>query len=193
MLLKKSIDKNNLAYIIGIAIGDGNLSNPNKRAIRLRITCDAKYKKLIKNIASAIQKLMPDNKVSIMNRKDNCVDISCYSNKWKKFLGWKAENGPKHKQNISIPKWIKNNKKFTLSCLKGLFETDGSVYFDRKYKMVNFVTIIPKLAEDVMKMITKIGFKANMQLRYEHKNIKHTIRISKNTKKFIELVNINKE
>ena len=125
--------------------------------------------------------------------RDNCVDISCYSNKWKNFLGWKVGNGPKHKQNISIPKWIKNNKKFTLSCLKGLFETDGSIYFDRKYKMANFVTIIPKLAEDVMEMITRIGFKANMQIRHEYKNIKHTIRISKNTEKFIELVSINKE
>jgi hypothetical protein len=28
------------AYVIGLAIGDGNLSNPSGRAVRLRITCD---------------------------------------------------------------------------------------------------------------------------------------------------------
>ena len=46
----KNLVKNNLAYIIGIALGDGNLSNPNKRAVRLRITCDTGYPGLIENI-----------------------------------------------------------------------------------------------------------------------------------------------
>lgn len=32
-----------LSYIVGVALGDGNLSNPNGRALRLRITCDEKY------------------------------------------------------------------------------------------------------------------------------------------------------
>jgi hypothetical protein len=36
------------AYVLGLAIGDGNLSNPNGRAVRLRITCDTKYPILIK-------------------------------------------------------------------------------------------------------------------------------------------------
>ena len=35
------------AYVIGLAIGDGGLSNPNGRAVRLRITCDIKYPLLI--------------------------------------------------------------------------------------------------------------------------------------------------
>lgn len=35
-------DKRNLAYVIGIAFGDGNLSNPNGRAVRLRVSCDKK-------------------------------------------------------------------------------------------------------------------------------------------------------
>ena len=43
-------DKNSLAYIIGVALGDGNLSNPNGRAVRLRITCDIKYPKIISEI-----------------------------------------------------------------------------------------------------------------------------------------------
>jgi hypothetical protein len=39
------------AYVIGLAIGDGNLSNPNGRAIRLRISCDTNYPHLLeKNI-----------------------------------------------------------------------------------------------------------------------------------------------
>ena len=110
------------------------------------------------------QIIMPDNKVSIVNRKDNCVDISCYSNKWEELLGWQVGRGSKYDQKVSVPHWIKSDKKFVIWCLKGLFETDGSLYIDRTYKMVNFATSIPKLASDVMEMISKIGFKANMQI-----------------------------
>ena len=79
-------NNNNLAYIIGVALGDGNLSNPNGRAIRLRVTCDLKYPKIIERICLTIQKLFPKNKVSIVKRIDSCCDISCYSNKWENLL-----------------------------------------------------------------------------------------------------------
>jgi hypothetical protein len=68
------------SYVIGLAIGDGNLSNPNGRATRLRITCDKKYPLLIERIISSLQSLLPQNKVSIVVRKDGCMDISVYSN-----------------------------------------------------------------------------------------------------------------
>lgn len=182
-----------MAYIIGIALGDGNLSNPNGRAVRLRVTCDKKYNQIIENIIYSVQRLLPQNKVSITNRQRNCVDISCYSNKWEKFLGWEAKSGSKEKQKVSVPDWILKNKPYSKKCLCGLFETDGSVYTDRKYLMANFVTIIPTLAENVMTMIINLGFKPNLQ-KFKTKNgkIKHTIRISKNTRQFVKLIKLNK-
>ncbi len=185
--------KKNLSYIVGIAIGDGNLSNPNGRATRLRISCDIKYKKLLKNIIASLKKVFPNNKVSIVKRPANCTDISCYSNQLEDLLGWEAKGGSKIKQKISIPKWIRNNRIFTLRCLKGLFETDGSIYFDRKYQMANFTTAIPTLSQDVLAMITKLGFKPNLQIhRATDGRIKHTIRISKRAKEFIRLLKIDK-
>ena len=59
--------------------------------------------------------------------------------------------------------------------------------------MVNFVTVIPTLAEDVSAMIKKIGFKPNIQsLDYSYKKTRIIIRISKNAEKFISLTKINK-
>lgn len=77
------VDQETLAYVIGLAIGDGNLSNPNGRATRLRITCNAHHKNLIRRIMRAIQALLPNNKVALVRRPKNCVDISGYSNRWK--------------------------------------------------------------------------------------------------------------
>jgi hypothetical protein len=185
-------DSNNLAYIIGVAIGDGNLSNPNGRAVRLRVTCDLKYPKIIERISFAIKKLLPKNKVSIVRRPDSCCDISCYSNKWEDLLGWKAKSGPKYKQNILIPEWIKNNKKYSIFCLRGLFETDGSIYKDRGYKMVNFVTIIPGLVKDASEIIKSLGFAPRVYKINTLPTTRYNLRISKNVEEFIKLLKIKK-
>ncbi|MEK7612137.1 MAG: LAGLIDADG family homing endonuclease [Patescibacteria group bacterium] len=182
-----------LAYIIGIALGDGNLSNPNKRAVRLRVTCDTQYQNIINNICNAIHELLPLNKVSIIHRAKTYIDISCYSNKWEELLGWKASGGSKYVQKVSIPKWIKEDHNYIIPCLKGLIETDGSIYYDRSYKMVNFVTIIPQLAKDVLEMITKLGFQPYLYKKIETtKKSKYTIRISKNVEEFIAKIGIEK-
>jgi len=182
-----------LAYLIGLAIGDGNLSNPNGRATRLRITCDTKYPNLIKNIVYTLEELFPNNKVSIVRKSGNCVDISCYSNKLERLLGWKADLGSKYQQKVSVPEWIMGDREFTISCLQGLFETDGSVYEDRGYTMVNFVTIIPKLSKNVLDMIVSLGFKPNLQIfKPKTGKLKHTVRISKNAKEFIKTIPLEK-
>ena len=193
MVLKKlSPNKHLQAYLIGIALGDGNLSNPNGRATRLRITCDKKYPVLLNRINASLKKLLPQNKVTIIDR-GNCVDVSCYSNYWEGLVGWKAKGGSKIKQSVKIPKWAKDNKKYSIQCLKGLMETDGSIYTDRNYTTVNFVTYIPTLANDVIEIIKKLDFKPNLQKLKVGNHIKHTIRISKDTPKFIKLVNIQKD
>lgn len=176
-----------LAYIIGVAIGDGNLSNPNGRAVRLRITCDLKYVKVIERISKSIQRLLPNNKVSIIHRAETYCDISCYSNKWEDWLGWKAKCGSKFNQNVTVPKWIKNNRRYSISCLRGLLETDGSIYFDRGYKMVNFVTIIPLLAKDVSQMIAGLGFKANTYKLNSKTKTRYNVRISRNIEEFLNI------
>ena len=188
---KLNPNKHLQAYLIGIALGDGNLSNPNGRATRLRITCDKKYPILLNRIKTSLEKLLPQNKVAIVNY-NNYVDISCYSNYWENLIGWKAKGGSKIKQLVKIPKWVKDNKEYSVQCLKGLMETDGSIYMDRNYMMVNFVTYIPTLANDVIEIIKKLNFKPNLQKLKLRSHIKHTVRISKDAPKFIKLVNIQK-
>ena len=191
---KKKISQNKKlkAYVIGVALGDGNLSNSNGRAVRLRVTCDKKYPLLLKHIKQSVQKMTPENKVSVIKRK-GCFDISCYSNYWEEILGWKAKEGSKSKQKVSVPKWIKSNRTYAKECLRGLFQTDGSIYKDRKYLMVNFVTEIPTLAKDTFEMITKIGHKPNIQKLDTKKSQKFTIRISKDAEKFTKDIKLWKK
>ena len=187
-----TVDRKTLAYVIGLAIGDGNLSNPNGRAPRLRITCDTRYALLIKRIRRAIQTLLPKNRVSLVNRAEGYVDISCYSKQWEPWLGWKANGGSKYKQNVSVPGWILQKKDFLVPCLKGLIETDGSIYYDRGYQMVNFVTTIPPLARDVFSMIEALGFKAHLYTFSSKHKMKYTVRVSKGSAAFIKALELSK-
>lgn len=143
-------------------------------------------------MCSAIQTLLPKNKVSIVKRAKTYCDISCYSNKWESWLGWMAKGGPKYNQNVSIPGWIKRNKSYSIFCLRGLLETDGSIYIDRGYKMVNFVTVIPNLANDVIKIIKKLGFGANIYKITSTPRTRYTIRLSRNSDYFLKIINFIK-
>ena len=122
----------------------------------------------------------------------NRTNISCYSNKWEKYLGWQAKMRPKYKQNISIPEWIKNNRKYSISCLRGLIETDGSIYIDRGYRMVNFVTIIPGLANNVSEIIKNLGFSPKTYKIKTLPTTRYNIRISRDVDEFIKVIKLRK-
>jgi DNA-binding transcriptional regulator WhiA len=182
-----------LAYIVGVALGDGNLSNSNGRAVRLRVTCDNKYPEIIREIVKHLKIILPDNKVGLIDRK-TATDVYCYSNKLEELLGWKAKDGSKEKQKVTVPDWIVDNKMYTKECLRGLFQTDGSIYMDRKYLYTNFTSIIPTLINKVKIMIENLGFKPKMQKTLQFNNkTKYVIRMSREPQKFIEVINLWKK
>lgn len=180
------------SYVIGLALGDGNLSNSKGRAPRLRITCDKKYPLLIKRIVGSLSELLPQNKVSLVDRHASYLDVSVYSNHLKEIIPWKLGGGSKFVQGASVPEWIKENNLYAKQCVRGLIETDGSVYFDRKYKMVIFTTIIRKLADDLLEMMFSLGFSPHFYEIIGKKNKEYHVRLSKNVQEFIDLVGIEK-
>ena len=190
-----SNDANLKAYVIGLAIGDGNLSNPNGRATKLRISCDTKYPLLIKRVATSLQELLPENKVNTIQKKGNCIDVYVCSNHLENLLGWKAKGGSKDLQKVSVPTWIQEKEEYKINCLRGLIETDGAIYLDRGYRMVIFSSIIPNLAEDVYNLINSLGFKSHLYKVPEKKSThgyKYQVRLSKDVQKFLDIVQPDK-
>jgi LAGLIDADG-like domain len=179
------------AYVIGVAIGDGNLSNPNGRAVRLRITCDKKYPALIARICSALQQLFPENKVSLVPSRGNYVNLSVYSNHLEGLLGWDASGGSKHHQCVQVPKWICEDRSLSIHCLRGLIETDGAIYFDRGSPMVIFSTVIPQLAQQVDAMMRDLGFAPRLyrgRRSPRNPSFKYQVRLSREVPAFLKLV-----
>lgn len=185
----KIIPSEPAAYIIGIAVGDGSLLNPNGRATRLRITCDSKYPIILEEIEDNLKYLFPKNKVSKIHRKDNCVDISIYSNKLQDLLPWTHTKGPKTSQKIRSPEWVKNKDSYICKYLKGLFQSDGSIYLDREYTMVNLTSHNKSIIYDARSLVEKLGFQPYI---YKNKK-KYTLRISKDVGCFIKKTDLYKK
>jgi DNA-binding transcriptional regulator WhiA len=182
------------AFVVGAALGDGNLSNPNGRAVRLRITCDSKYTNLINEIRDALVVLFPKNKVALVLRKDNCVDVSVYSNQLITMMPWKVNNGTKYDQQARVPSWIFTQKMYAQECLRGLILSDGSIYRDRKYVMINICTNIKILAKDILELASILGFEGKLYVTNQPSGKpKFTIRFSKNTEKMLQKLHIQQK
>ncbi len=172
-----------LAYIVGVALGDGNLSSPNKRVTRLRISCDASYPNIANEIEASLRVLFPKNKVSRVIRSDaKCFDISVYSKNLDLWMPWRIGRGSKIAQGARVPAWILEDKSYSEACLRGLIQTDGCIYTDRGYHMVNFVNVCEPLARDAYTMLEALGYKPRFNtLPTKNGTTKFTVKISRQT------------
>jgi hypothetical protein len=118
------------AYVLGIYLGDGCISRTG-RTERLRITLDAAYPGVIEECRRAVGDLMPGHAVSIVNRRDQAVDVSCYSIFWPQLL---PQHGPgrKHERRIELAEWQERIVRAEPRLfLRGLFHADGCYFLNR--------------------------------------------------------------
>lgn len=152
-----------MAEFVGIVLGDGGISD-KQVTITLNSRDDKEYStfviRLIKNLFGVKPSLYHDSKYLAM-------DIVVSRTKLVKFcterLGLKKGN--KIKQQIDIPDWIKKNKKFSIVCLRGLIDTDGSVFVHRyrvkekwySYKKLSFTSYSKPLRRSVYEIMKSNG------------------------------------
>jgi len=108
-------------------------------------------------------------------------------------MPWKVGEGSKIAQNAHVPDWILGDSIFSKACLRGLIQTDGCIYTDRGYRMVNFTNNIEKLAFDVRNMMEVLGFEPNYSKTVNDRgNFKYTVRVSRNAERFIRTLQLYK-
>ncbi|MBI2044864.1 hypothetical protein HYT23_02300 [Candidatus Pacearchaeota archaeon] len=139
-------DSEELAEFYGIMLGDGNSyktsfykSRNNKRGVYvIKIVGDSRHDKeyLTNYVKPLIEKLF-NIQVRVGRFKPkkgfqdppNAMFIESHSVKLINFLEEKGfPPGNKIKNKLRIPVWIKDHNKFLIACLRGLYDTDGSVY-----------------------------------------------------------------
>ncbi len=159
-----------IAEMCGIIIGDGGIS---KRQIRITLNkvTDKKYSIFVKQLIYSIFKVRPK---TYYFKKSKALDI-CVSRSElvDYFISLGMKLGNKVKQNVNIPKWIMINKKFRVACIRGMVDTDGSIYHEihrekpekYSYPRLNFVNASLSLNIQLYEILEDLGFNPKIRRR----------------------------
>lgn len=162
----KSLTKNAiLAELVGIILGDGHIHR-FPRTEHLVVTCGSDKAKYIKRIAGIVAKIF-DKTPNVLRRNiRTAFDISLYQCSISQRLG--IPPGNKIKNNIGIPAWIKNKRKYALRCLKGLFETDGCFQKDvNNYaQYIELKNFCKQIRLDTYAILIKLGYHPQLSKTY---------------------------
>ncbi|MFH2028500.1 MAG: LAGLIDADG family homing endonuclease, partial [Nanoarchaeota archaeon] len=95
--------------------------------------------------------------------KNNETFVTIYSKKLVEFLNSIGlKSGDKIRNQIGIPSWVFENKNFLKVCLRGLIDTDGSIFRmsnkDSHLLRINFTNHNKKLLNDARLAFIKLGF-----------------------------------
>ncbi len=154
---KKSSD---VAEFIGIMMGDGSMSTYHI-GITLNASDDAEYALFVVQFIENLFGVRPN----IYKRKDkNAVVITVTRKLLVEYLhSLGLPIGNKIKQNLNIPLWILKNPTYAKACVRGLMDTDGSVFThiytskEKKYsyKKVSFTSASPALLTSVHSILSQ--------------------------------------
>lgn len=150
-----------ISELCGIILGDGNIHKSSNKITIVGSLNDLYYFK------NRVIPLIKNNFIVrpyILRRNDrNAYYITIESKEFLNyFLSIGLSRGPKI--NISIPRLILENKKFSINFIRGLFDTDGSVKFSKQNRKIGYYPRIrlyakkSQLANEIGLILKKLNF-----------------------------------
>lgn len=118
----------NTAELVGVILGDGNIYS-RKGNHELRITLNKKESNYAEKISNLLKWTIfqepkitfPKNENSLRLRIQKKTSVMT-------FISLGLKSGSKTNSGSGVPEWIFLRKTFVKRCLRGLVDTDGSVY-----------------------------------------------------------------
>lgn len=129
------------AYLLGLFLGDGEISK-NRNIFRLRIALDKRYPNIIQACIQAVQIILPDNQVGIVD-SSGCVYVSCYHKFWPEIFPQHGV-GRKHDRPVILHDWQQQIVKLhPLELFRGLYHSDGSRFSNVEMEKITRATRLP--------------------------------------------------
>jgi hypothetical protein len=127
--IEKKIELYNL--ILGLYLGDGNISINGKKSFKLRIVQDNKYPGIIKEIQKSLSKFF--DKKSLVTKSNGCSVLIIFDKNLPVYFPQHG-SGKKHDREIELSNFQRENIDYK-NLLRGLWISDGSFYkaSDGKY------------------------------------------------------------
>lgn len=171
---KELEEDENLAEFVCIILGDGHVHKRGEKSyhnyglsISLNRVDEREYVKYVYSLVKHVTGLEP----KLYQRKGSKgIDIKLSNKKLVYDLISKGIlTGDKVKNQVYVPNWIKNNEKNLAGGLRGLFDTDGSVWINHRDKNLglSFKNASRNLVSDFIDMNEKIGIKSGKIVKSE--------------------------
>ncbi|MEK6792402.1 MAG: LAGLIDADG family homing endonuclease [Nanoarchaeota archaeon] len=187
-----------LAEEIGGHIGDGSMNYYNNRGMyQLRGHIEDDKLHYLQRIKPLFEKIYG---VKIKLREMRSTRVFGFQIWNDKIIAFKQQLGlPLGKKlELEIPKEFSNKKELLVACIRGIFDTDGGVYLEKKnnklYPRVYISTISVKLAKQISEILNSLDLNATYYVS-NHPNgnrlisYKVEVRGIKMLNKFFKIIN----
>lgn len=169
---------NALLEFLGILLGDGSICRTNYCIeISFNKESDKLYVDYVNNLIFSLFRVRP-HKVFVKGKK--LVKLRINSKNLFQFL--KKFDMPIGKQPKTIPAWLLKNDQLLPSILRGLFDTDGSLYLSSRRCIMNFSCYSTFMQKQIHQSLNQLGIPTSL--------VKNNINASSlwKIKKFLEIV-----
>lgn len=157
-----------LAELVGIHFGDGGIHVRKRKSYLVTYTFNAKENALIEDTRSFFKELF-DIELKSVSQK-NATQFYCSSKMLCYFFHENFGAPLGKKDHLSIPPIIKQDDKYVKAFLKGLFRTDGCLYFTKGYPIIKITNKCKEFTQEIKYALLEMGFRANV---YAKGNKKH--------------------
>lgn len=173
--ITKPFQSPQLAELIGMILGDGGMNNEYQVVITLHKIHDRKYAEFVRRLVEELFSVKPAVYVGRSGRRKMVVDVVSTGINIVEFLLSKGlSKGNKVKHQVDVPLWIKRRLDFSISCLRGLIDTDGGVYYHRHSIQgrqffnlgLQFSNRSKPLLQFVQNTLVALGFTPKIDSRY---------------------------
>jgi len=154
-----------LAEFVGICMGDGGITK-YQLSISLNDEDDKEYMDYVSKRAMELF----DIEVKFQKRVGKkCTNLVMSSVELVDYLVLKGlPIGDKIRAGLDIPEWVKSDQNYAGACIRGLFDTDGSIFLEThrvkgriySYPRMSFVSASEPLRESVCDALLAIGINA---------------------------------
>ena len=143
---------NKLAEFIGIMLGDGHISHT-----QVTVTLGSKEDEYVQYVSKLMNEIFNTNsRICIRRTGYKVVYIgSVLAVKWLETMGLTHN---KVKYQVDVPKWIFTKDSYIKNAIRGLIDTDGSVYKLKFGVQISFCNNSQPLLNSARLMLIKLGF-----------------------------------
>ena len=154
--IKKINKSKDLAELIGIMLGDGNMWRTH-----IKIAFDKRNKTYMDYVEKLFNKVFGIHLRRLIIKETNQAYLYCYNKlASQKLLDFGLKRGDKIKNNVGIPDWVNKNISYAKACLRGLIDTDGCIYKSKRDKQIyiKFTNFNKQLLKDFKNLTVLLGY-----------------------------------